>query len=429
MVKSFSVPFNIPKGTAVADGYRIAPEFSTLGTTGVDARGLLISDSSYKNYGSGMLMTPFNTWNITPYLTQNGNVVATTQVLDAGWLTLFGDNGATTLVASNNTGMFPKGAPNNFYLQLDWPRVPEISVVGANFPGAVNVTFFGFDWYDRPLQHTYTVQDIGRYPGPLYNLDSIKGKAFYRITGVYFNGATPGGGTINCQVSNTFGLPYVLKSYNDVSLFGWNDNDMRTQGGVATLDATGTIQIDTPVVQAIIDARAVVLNATNNFQAYGPQISLSTLTVGGTEGFLHVDAANASTQAAMGNFGITSSSALDTSRVSWSIPNGGKYLLSVGDGTTPTAFTGDVRGLFELPGLQGTGTVATETWGALPDGTKKAIFTYYCEGFDEWLTILNAGGQPQFNGVVNPPSTNNITPPNLVKDMFGLNQYYTGIPA
>jgi hypothetical protein len=420
MVQPFSVPANIPKGTAVADGYRIAPTISTLSGTGVSTSGVLISGSSYNNYGPGMLQTPFNTWNITPYPTTVGNIVANNTVVPgARWLTLAGDGAATTLTPSSNPNKFPPGAPNNFYLQFDWPRVPQISLVGPNLGGAINVTFFGFDWYGQPLQHTYSIQAAGTYPGPLYNVAALKGKAFYQITGVYLNGVITNPNSISCQVSNTFGLPYVLKTYSDVNLFAWNNNDMKVQGGITQLQA-GTVTVNTPVAQALYDANAIVLNAANNYQSYAPQVSLAYLGAATPTSIISASAFNRSTQAAIGNFTISSLNNTDIGKISWSIPNGGYYLVAIGDATSPsTQLTGDVRGLFELPYL-------TETWAKIPDGNTKAIFTYYCEGYDEWLSILNAGGQPQLNGVVNPGS-NNIVPPNLTTDMFGVPQYYTGV--
>lgn len=415
MAFPFSVPLNISKGTAVADGYRIAPPYSTLGSTGVDSNGLLISDSSYDNLGPGMLTSPIATYNITPYPTTAGNIVAATAVPAEGWLTLAGDNDATTLVASSNKAMFPAGAPNNFYLQLDWPRVPSISVVGADLAGPTNVTFFGFDRYDKPLQHTYVVQAQGIYPHAITNTANVKGKAFYKITGVYFNGATPAGGTIVCQASNTFGLPFVLKQYSHTLGFEWDFKDMKVQRGSATLVA-GNIEIESPAAQAIIDAR-VVGGST-------PPLTLAHLNDGGDPanlGHLYAGAVNNTTQAVFANFEISSSEAADVSSVSWSIANGGQFIVAAADTTPPSDITGDVRGLFQLPYIG-------ETWAEVPDGNIPASFTWYVEGYDHNLDIWNAGQQPQQNGV---PGTggNNIVPPTTVVTRFGLSQYYTGVPA
>ena len=432
MVAQFRIPLNISKGTAVADGYRIAPDFNTLGATGVDATGLLISDSSYKNYGPGMLASPIATYNFTPFPTTVGNIVTNTAITGEQWLILSGDNGAVTRVAASNTNMFPPGtptqpaAPNKFFLQMDWPRVPTITVAGANLAAPVNITFFGFDIHDKPLQHTYVVQNQGTYPGPVTNSAKTKGKAFYKITGVYFNGATAPGGTINCQVSNTFGLPYVLNSYSNIVNFGWNDQDMLTQGGSALLVA-GNVTVQTPAVDAITLARTTL---GGNSQ----QLTLAHLDNGGTTanvGSLFAGTVNLSSAQTIGNFAITSTNVADTAHVSWFISNGGAFITAEADTTLPTTvaykagLTGDVRGLFELPYLG-------ETWAKVPDGSTKAIFSWYIDGFDRWINILNAGQQAQLNGIpytFPDGTTNNIVPPNTIVQMYGLPQFYTGVPA
>ena len=432
MAKPFSVPFNVPKGTSVADGYRIAPDFDFINSSGNLANNIVLSGASYKNYGPGMEVTPLNTWNITPYgLSGPGNIVADgTVVTGSKWLTLASDGFATTLMPPTNSIIFPFGAPQQSYIQFDWPRVPTILVDGsADLAGPVNVTFFGTDWYGMPLQHTYVVEARGIYPGDLFNAAGIKAKAFYRITGVYFAGATPAGCTISCQASNTFGLPYVLKGYRDISLFRWNEYDMLTQGGIAKLGqqtpGDSNVVVNTPVVQALVDARATAAGPgfpTSAYQTFAPSVSLSRLTSEGVPGELSIGTVTASTQATRGWFEITSSTAAggDTSVVSWSIPNAGYYLVKEGDRTTPSSTSGDVRGLFQLPFYDGTNV---STWNAVPNGEIAAVFTWYCEGFDQWLNILNAGGQPQGPGPV--PG---IVPANTVVDMYGLEQYYTGVP-
>jgi hypothetical protein len=432
MVQPFRVPFNKPKGTTVADGYRVAPDFNTFTTSVVNAAGQIYSNSSYKNYGPGMLLSPITTMNFTPFGTAPGNVVAAAPVTGDGWLTLTGSplNDATSSVtktATTNAGMFPPTAPNNFYLQLDWPRVPTVTVSGGNLGAQVRVTFFGYDWYDRPLQHTYTIQNSGTYPGPITNVAGLKGKAFYKITAVYFGGTDTAAVNISCQVSNTFGLPYVLKNYGDMNQFSWGGLDMRDQGGSALL-VGGTANVQTPAARAILDAKAAA-------GGMRPQLSLSHLDNITAVGELFVGVILDSTQALTGNFVFSSAAGADASHVSWSINNGARYIVAPADTTDPSATTGDVRGLFELPFLSGTnvdgGLLNPETWAAQPNGNIQAIFSYYCEGFDTFLNILNAGQQPQWNGVdytFPNDTTNKIVPPNLVKDMYGLDQYYTGVP-
>jgi hypothetical protein len=134
----------------------------------------------------------------------------------------------------------------------------------------------------------------------------------------------------------------------------------------------------------------------------------------------------------MGTFEIHSSSGTDVSHVSWSITSGGDALTAPADFTLPaTGGTGDVRGLIELPYLG-------ETWAPAVDGNTQCIFSWYAEGFDAMLNILNSGGQPQQNGIPNPP-TNNIVPSNIyqtvvggtsytINTLYGVQQYYSGVP-
>lgn len=449
MTKPFNVPFNIPKGTAVADSYRIAPKFDTLSQTGVNAQGQIISGSSFNNYGPGLLMTPTATFNFTPYPTTAGNIANPAPAIVAGpsWLTLAGDNGATTIVASPSTGIFPPGAPNNFYLQLDWPRVPSITIGGtADLAGPVPVTFFGFDYYGQPMQHSYVVEARGTYPGPLIQdpitpIPPISSsgrkpcKAFYRITGVYFNGTTGPNTTVTCRVSNTFGLPFVMKSVNDVNTFGWATQvNMMAQEGVVALGAGGT----SPPIQS--PAAIALLLAENDLPfAFAPIIftNAQALPAGADAGVLYGGAVVKSSPQGMGTFVIQSTSATDRSIVSWGIINAGQAIMAPADLTVPVdPITGaDVRGLIELPDLG-------ETWAPGVDGNTQCIFQWYCEGFDNQLNILNAGGQPQQNGIPNPP-TNNIVPSNIyhttvvvdtvptdftINTLYGNPQYYTGVP-
>jgi hypothetical protein len=435
----FNVPYNIPKGTAVADSFRIAPNLN-LGTT-VNAAGQLISNSGYNNYGPGMLMTPIATWNIVPYATVAANIVAIVSGPTTGWLALNGDNLGATLTPNIGEVVFPSGAPATAYLQFDWPRVPSVTI-DTDQTAIRNVTFFGYDWYGFPLQHTYQIRFIGKYPGPISNTAGtsgvpVNGKAFYIITGVYVNGTITG--NLSCESTNTFGLPYVLNGYDDVTAFTWNDKDMRTQGGSGILGTGANLTIRTPAVTAILTS----INAGTQGGS-APQLTLSTLTSTAVAdiGTLYVTApptANSPAQG-IGSFIIQSTDTGDVSNVTWSIPNGGQYIIAPADMTSPsTALSGDVRGLFQLPN----NAPVVETWAQPPSNTTgaagfgaQAIFSYYCEGFDQWLNILSAGYQPQPNGIqptpvpaFPKPGANPYVPPNTIVQIYGQPQYYTGVPA
>ena len=375
---------NTPLGTYVQDGLRAGPSYSNLVSTTTDNNGNLIS-GYYDKFGKGILYSPFNTWDIVPYGSTVGNIVATTAIAAAGYLTLSQDYLATNKIL---------GTDGVFYVQFDWPRVPSVTVSGAAMAGPTPITMFGSDWFGYPLQHTYTVNAVGTYPSTL----ATPAKAFYRLYNVYSAGPTGAGGTISVQTTNTFGLPYVIKESSYAANFSWNGVGMATQSGEATL-VGGTIMVNTPAVLAnsVIQLTNQALNATAAANA----------------GTLYVGARVART-----SFVIDSNNAADVSTVGWSIVNGGQNITAPAD-TTPisTATTGDVRGLIKLP-------EAGETWGAVPDGSTRLVYTPYIFGSDQFHNQLAAGGQPQGTGAV-APATNTV--PTLKKeDLYGVSQYYTG---
>ena len=145
---------NIPLGTFLEDGVSVGPVYS-----GQVPSSLLpfnptldLSYSSNSSYGPGILLSAQNTWNITPATTGNANIVARTNSTYQPLYTLTGDNVATKAYIPSNT-------PS--YTQFDWPRVPVVTISGANLDGPLRVTIFGFDWNGNPMQHTYVVQNVG----------------------------------------------------------------------------------------------------------------------------------------------------------------------------------------------------------------------------------------------------------------------------
>jgi len=377
---------NIPLGTYVTDGLRSGPSYTNLNSTTVDANNQYIT-GYYDKFGPGVLYTPYNTWDIVPYNSTVGNIVAATAVVAAGNLTLTQDTFATTKLLGSN---------NQFYVQFDWPRVPAVVVSGAAMTAATSVTIFGTDWYGFPLQAVYTVQAPGIYPANL----GTAAKAFYRITQIYVNGSTGVGGTLQVQTTNIFGLPYAIKEKSYASNFSWAGNSMLSQSGTATLVA-GTAAISTPAYVT------------------GANVQTSTLTSAtpANIGGLYLTATSNRS-----GFTITSTNVADTSVVGWFMPNAGQNLVAAADTTPATAITGDVRGLIQLPGLKADGT--NETWGPLPDGTRRLVYTPYVFGADQFQNQLAAGGQPQGTGAI-PPATNTV--PFLTKDdLYGVAQYYTG---
>lgn len=402
--RQLSIPSNIPKGTFFGDGLRAGPSYSSLLTTQADSNGILLAND-YNDFGPGILYSPQFTWNIVPYPGTAANIVAAAEVTVASWLTLTQDttsvaNGATTLIQSNvSTAIGSAGNNYNRYVQFDWPRVPAVVVAGAAMAGPTNVTIFGTDWYGFPLQMTYLVEATGTYPA---NLGSAA-KAFYTVTGVRVNGATGGGGTLAVQTTNIFGLPYCVKEWSDVMNFSWDGNNMTTQVGGGTLVA-GELTVSTPAIGVGTD---VFLQCENVGASTAiANLVTPTASIVSRTSFLISSRRSASPATVETN---------DISTVSWMIPQGGQNLFKVADTTTATGLTGDTRGLFMLPG---TG----ETWANVPNGVRRALFTAYSMGSDQFQNQLANGGQPQGALLA-------TTPPLTAADLYGVQQYYTGVPA
>lgn len=373
---TFRLPTNIPLGTYISDGLRTGPAYSELNSLKSDSNGQLVA-GYYGRYGKGVLLSPFNTWDIVPYGSTVGNIVATAPVTGAGYLTLTQDTQATTKLL---------GQDGNFYVQFDWPRVVSVTVSGVAMPGPTDVVLFGTDWYGFPLQQTYIVSGVGTYP--FFFTDAAK--AFYTVTNVYVAGPTGVGGSISIQTTNTFGLPYALPETSYVSDFSWDGKLMNNQSGSVSLvagDATVT-------TSAVTDDSPILLSHSDPDGTAA--VDIGTLYV------FDIFAGS--------NFEIKSTSAADESIINWSIPNGGQNLLKAADVSVATATTGDVRGLVKLP-------EAGETWAAVPDGTRRLVISPYIFGSDQFQNQLAAGNQPQGAGV---------TPPLTKASLYGVDQYYTG---
>lgn len=220
---------NIPLGTYFQDGVRSGPIFDSrlLSTTVADVNGVLTS-GNYSKYGPGVLHSPQNSYKIWPsppssapgYSILN-NVVATTAIGDvpnAKYLTIRGDNSSTYYLTGKD------GFP---LVQFDWPRVPTVTIAGADASPNTRVTIFGYDWYGFPLQHTYVVQAQTTYPTVTPGDDTddatidLPAKAFYQITKVYVNALLPGNCTISVGASDIFGLPYVVNGIGVITSISW----------------------------------------------------------------------------------------------------------------------------------------------------------------------------------------------------------------
>lgn len=220
---------NLSLGTYVQDGLRSGPLYSG-SLFSSPAAGIYLSPN-YDRYGPGIFYSPQNTWNIVPNAGALDNLVVTSLaggVTGAQYLTLAGDNAATTLYQG--------------VVYFDWPRVPTVTIAGANATNATRVTIFGTDWYNQPLQHTYVLAAAqATYPTITLGVGGVAGtitvpaavKAFYTVTGVYISAALPALATISLGVSNVFGLPYLCNNLGDVTSIGWDASSDFTGAAVA----------------------------------------------------------------------------------------------------------------------------------------------------------------------------------------------------
>ena len=223
---------NTPLGTHFEDGARVGPIYNTQqNTTVADTNGVLVAND-YTLYGPGMLVSPQNTYNITPSPPGTGagntilnNLVATTAigaVPGATYLTLRGDNASTYYT----TG--PNGLP---LIQFDWPRVVTVTIAGADATAGTRVTIIGNDYYKFPMQQTYVVNAQATYPDVTFVSDeglgalSLPAKAFYQVTKVYVSAALPGDCVISLGAADIFGLPYVVNGFGVVTSIAWGTQE------------------------------------------------------------------------------------------------------------------------------------------------------------------------------------------------------------
>lgn len=391
---------NIALGTHFSDGLRSGPIY------GLDSSSSIGTGGAFNKYGPGVLHSVQNSYNIkaSPANTAGGftglnNIVASVTNIAAGtFLTLRGDAALNTFTLANgNTVNQYVGC--TFYtidvngmplIQLDWPKVPSVTITGANLAAPTRVTIFGYDFYGVTLQHTYIVQNIGTYPritagaavandNQITNNDGtalLPAKAFYQITGVQVNGAINGGASISLGASaastyagnpliDIFGLPYVVKGQQPT--FGANSScGVITSIQWGKKRAGGTTDPIDPISQMTMRAAQAPLSVAGAF-----------------------------------------------------VP---------ADLTDPaTALTGDVRGLYapSLPTASQTDGVAPAAGPQIIDWTN-LIFTAYISGEDTWINQV-ANAQQEFmasNPTLAPRGAN--VAPLVTANAFGVTQFFTG---
>lgn len=400
-----NVPSNIPKGTYVQDGVRTGPIYTMQSDTRADVNGVLLSGNRGR-VGPGILLSPTNGYNFVPYCAPGAPGTAGATAPDVVGTQTLAATGTRdlTLVGNGTSAVLTKAANGSNYLQFDWPRVVAVTVAVLPFASPTTVTIFGFDYYGFPMQHTYTIQAVGTYPNytqaAIVGINPVQGfptKAFYGVTRVSLTGSLiPATTTISLQTTNTFGLPYRVSSFTSNGQFGWATMNMNALAGVTPAMVAGATTLLT---------RAALT---------GDPVILTTNTVGGTQGILRGAVVAANTGISVS---ISSSAGADTSTVSYFLPNSGKALLVPADLTaTATATTGDVRGLIVLPEI-------ADTWAPIPDGLNRCIYNPYVRGADQFQNQLAAANQPQ--GLPAPSTTPYLTS----ADLYGVKQYYTGVPA
>lgn len=377
-----TVPANLPKGTYVQDGVRTGPYY-TRQIALKPVNGILVS-GNHDRYGPAVQLSSYTEWDIVPYNSTAGNIVAAAAVAGAGYLTFTRDGQATTLVNAPNVSRLTSGPSSGKIVQFDYPRGVSVTIAGGNIAGPVNVTIFGCDWYGFPMQTTYTVQNQGTYPA-----NPLSAPMFYQVWGVYFNGVTGGGITAAVRTNNTFGLPFFLKDKSQ-TVFSWGGSNYKDLSGTATLVA-GTVTVPFPAVSA------------------SSTVMVSYNTINGDAG--HISAPQASIVANT-SFVINSDSATDVSTVNYLVPNSGSNLISLGITGDASYNTADVRGSVRLPDIG-------DTWGPLPNGSLALRMNYYQFGANTQINQFAASQMPQGGSTV---------PYLTEKDMYGVSQYYTGAP-
>lgn len=506
-----AAPFNssnyVTKGTLIPNGIRTGVPLQPPTLPGVDnytAQPYSVLGNNYQLNGGGVSLSPTFTYRFRPYGGLVGNVVALTTVNSAGWQTLSGDGFASTLLTPNQsvpyasiqpantfenptdedvyvevagyttaaTPIFPEGAPNTTFLQFDYPRVPAVGLWttttgntgwGGTMVGDVEVTIFGFDVYNQPMQHTYTVgtvtKDLGagpnQYPGFFTGDDIQHAKAFYGITGVYVNGVTGVDTQLHVYTCNMFGLPFALHSVKNIIEFSVGNVNNNTVYDLKNYTTYGAFSAGNPATLTFegpfgmygenLDVAGGAKNSTSL-----PQISINRVEVpGDLPQSIYISNYKIPNEDSYGQIPLLqySTSGAITGPLSFSVlyPNFHIYMTKGMPNNTykilpSTATSTDSRGLIALPDWSTTTTpggfdnMEEYIWAA-PITPKAAalaeiIFTYYIQGADATINYAAAGIQPQ-GQIPNPPGPVPRVPYHVeylkFEDLYGPIPYYTGV--
>lgn len=245
---------NIPLGSEFNDGTRLGPilDRTVVSGAGVNGQGFPYSNTtvqpySYTQWGLGMFTSAKNTYNIIPRGPSiAGNIV--------GFGAPFAPAGAANLALSQDGYVSTSGIAGNgsTYLQLDWPRALSVTIANGDIGANATITVFGQDYYGVSLQESVVVNAAGTY--------DLK-KAFYTVTRVYWNGAATAS-TVQIQATDTFGLPFRLKSAGDIDSIRWgNASDMSTSEEDVTSQPTMGIATLTSAGDTVVNTGAVVVSS------------------------------------------------------------------------------------------------------------------------------------------------------------------------
>lgn len=510
MAQPFNYPINLSVDTTFEGGVRAGPVFQGIYsnpasyTVNVLNGNSVYSSGGYLARGAGIYYSPMNTYRFRPYCGTNGNIVAGTVVTAPGWLTLSGDDKASTLVrpgmrvpfgqilpanspynltdedvyvanagsTTAPTPLFPEGAPNTNFLMMDVPRCPAIGLfsptVDPEPPTApIEITVFGFDMYNFPMQHTYTIYNDGIDPQITLNRPNAvtpwlygnaaaedqpfqSTKAFYGITAIYCNGIT-GNHELYIMTSNTFGLPYAVQNYEQVvqmgigSEYGLSYDCMHPSYILPGVDSDpevwSTFVLPEAQIGEILNAPA--LDFRNVSVPISQVVRNPSATVGKQNALIiptaYVQATSAGTDPSI-TFLVASTTAVEAAdNITGGIifPAGGRYRFIPADNSTPSATTGDARGLImfaDLERIKDEGgdidNVTIMNWGrAFPiDGLNQIVFSAYIKGADEQVNQSNRGYQPEgFFPAPAPAETPAYTNPLTPADLYGLAPFYSGV--
>lgn len=294
---------NIPLGSEFNDGTRLGPilDRTVVSGAGVNGQGFPYSNTtvqpySYTQWGLGMFTSAKNTYNIIPRGPSiAGNIV--------GFGAPFAPGGAANLALSQDGYVSTSGIAGNgsTYLQLDWPRALSVTIANGNIGAIATITVFGQDYYGVSLQESVVVNDAGTY--------DLK-KAFYTVTRVYWNGAATGS-TVQIQATDTFGLPFRLKSAGDIDSIRWgNASDMSTsEEDVSSNNLTGVATLASNPGSVIVNSPAVT-------KASNIQVTVNT-AIGTARGHLSVPVADVINNTSF----VINSDADDQSTINWLITN------------------------------------------------------------------------------------------------------------